>query len=329
LATDIYRPAFPAMTDNLSTSSAAVQLSLTAFLIGAGVGQVIFGPVSDRTGRVPPLVAGLAVYVAASAGAALAPTAGVLIGARLIQGLSGAAGMVIGRAVISDLAEGAQAARAFSAMMLVSGVAPVVGPLAGSTLAGSVGWRGLLWIVAVLGAISLAAVVLVVRESHRAARRPAAAGHRDSMRALLSPAYAGSALAYGFGFATMMAYISASPFVYQELIGLSAVEYGIMFGLNALGLMAVSGLSARLAHRYQARSLAWAGLLINLGAVAVLCVLACLNIHSILLAARYSSRLDPLASSLETPQPWRSPPCQVPAAPVPRSSGSSSSDSPA
>jgi DHA1 family bicyclomycin/chloramphenicol resistance-like MFS transporter len=157
LATDLYLPAFPAMTDNLSTSSAAVQLSLTAFLIGAGVGQVIFGPVSDRTGRVPPLVAGLAVYVAASAGAALAPTAGVLIGARLIQGLSGAAGMVIGRAVISDLAEGAQAARAFSAMMLVSGVAPVVGPLAGSTLAGSVGWRGLLWIVAVLGAISLAA----------------------------------------------------------------------------------------------------------------------------------------------------------------------------
>ncbi|WNY33324.1 MFS transporter [Curtobacterium flaccumfaciens] len=123
-ATDLYLPAFPQMTTELGASATAVQLTLTAFLVGVTAGQLVFGPLSDRFGRVPPLIAGAAVCVLASIAAVLAPNIGVLIAARLLQGLGGAAGMVISRAVISDLATGKSAARAFSLMMIVGGVAP-------------------------------------------------------------------------------------------------------------------------------------------------------------------------------------------------------------
>ena len=135
-ATDLYLPAFPAMVADLHTSPTAVQLTLTAFLLGLASGQLVFGPLSDRFGRVKPLVIGAAVCVLASLAAVLAPSIEVLVAARFAQGLTGAAGMVIGRAIISDLATGRAAARAFSLMMIVAGVAPIVAPLAGGFLTG-------------------------------------------------------------------------------------------------------------------------------------------------------------------------------------------------
>lgn len=120
-ATDLYLPAFPQMTTELGAGATTVQLTLTAFLVGVTAGQLVFGPLSDRFGRVPPLIAGAALCVLASVAAVFAPNIGVLIAARLLQGLGGAAGMVISRAVISDLATGKPAARAFSLMMIVGG----------------------------------------------------------------------------------------------------------------------------------------------------------------------------------------------------------------
>lgn len=285
--TDMYLPAFPAMTRELAASSAGVQLTLTAFLVGAGVGQVIFGPLSDRVGRFPPLAVGAVVFVAASAAAALAPSVPLLIAARLVQGLSGAAGMVIGRAIISDLAEGLEAARAFSMMMLVLGVAPVVAPLAGSALAGPIGWRGILWVVTGIGAVALVMVLLFVRKTRPRGSRPASApGTRRTANArlLLSRAYVGNTIAFSFGFATMMAYISASPFLYQDLMGLSTLGNGLMFGINSLALMAASGVSARLTYRFGPRRLARTGLLTTLGAVVVLAVLVAVHVPALWLA---------------------------------------------
>lgn len=286
--TDMYLPAFPAMTRELAASSADVQLTLTAFLVGAGLGQVIFGPLSDRVGRFPPLAAGAAVFVAASVAAALAPSVPVLIAARLIQGLSGAAGMVISRAIISDLAEGLEAARAFSLMMLVMGVAPVVAPLAGSALAGPIGWRGILWIVAGIGVTALAMVLLFVRETRpRAAAGPGTAARpraKAVARRLLSRAYVGNAVAFAFGFGTMMAYISSSPFLYQDLMGLSTIGNGLMFGVNSLALMAASGMSARLTYRFGPRKLAQTGLLATLSAVVVLALLVAVHVPALWLA---------------------------------------------
>lgn len=275
-ATDLYLPAFPRMVDDLQTSPTNVQLTLTAFLIGLAAGQLIFGPLSDRFGRVKPLVIGAAICVAASVVAVLAPTIEVLIAARLAQGLTGAAGMVIGRAIISDLATGRAAARAFSLMMIVGGVAPIAAPLAGGFLVEPLGWRGALAIILALVVAMLVAALVVIRETHTKERRARLRDEKASMgsplRDLTSRTYVGNLLAFGFAFAVMMAYISASPFVYQTMMGLSSAQYGAMFGVNAFGLLSMSALSARLTARREPRSIARIGLVAIL--VASLAVLA-------------------------------------------------------
>jgi DHA1 family bicyclomycin/chloramphenicol resistance-like MFS transporter len=280
-ATDLYLSAFPLMTTDLGTTATSVQLTLTAFLVGIALGQLVFGPLSDRFGRMTPLVIGSLLCLAASAVTALAPTVEILVAARFAQGITGAAGMVIGRAIISDLAVGAAAARAFSLMMVVGGVAPVVAPVLGSLLVAPLGWRGVLWVVCGLVAAMFVGVVAVVRETHPSARRAKARAERktspSALRALGSRGYAGNAVAFAFAFATMMAYISASPFVYQVMMGFTQVQYGITFGANALGLAAMSAVSARLAGRRSVRVLAGTGL--------ALCLAAAVTIGVIVLSA--------------------------------------------
>lgn len=277
-ATDLYLPAFPEMVDDLHTSPTTVQLTLTTFLIGLALGQLIFGPLSDRHGRVRPLLIGAVVCVGASVVATLAPSIEVLIAARLAQGLTGAAGMVIGRAIISDLATGRAAARAFSLMMIVGGVAPIVAPLAGGFLVGPLGWRGALAIILALVVLMLIAALIVIRETHTEERRTALRAEKGTagspLRQLLGRRYIGNVVAFGFAFAVLMAYISASPFVYQTMMGLSAAQYGAVFGINAFGLLLVSALSARLSARTEPHVLAAAGLAIVTAASVVVLALA-------------------------------------------------------
>jgi len=273
-ATDLYLPAFPLMTTALDTSATWVQLTLTAFLGGVAAGQLVFGPLSDRVGRMPPLVAGAVLCVAASVVAALAPTVEVLVAARFVQGLAGAAGMVIGRAIVSDLATGRTAARAFSLMMIVGGIAPVVAPVVGSLLMGPLGWRGLLGVVLALTVLMLVAVLAVVRETLPRERRTARAARTVAGRSGLgSRTFWGSTVAFTFAFAVMMAYISASPFLYQQMMGLGAVQYGLLFGLNALALGVVSGISGRLTATRSVPGLLRAGLVTVLVATVALAVL--------------------------------------------------------
>lgn len=274
---DLYLPAFPAMVSDLATTATGVQLSLTAFLVGAGVGQIVFGPLSDRKGRYGPLLVGVGLYVAASLVATLAPSIQVLVGARLVQGIAGAAGMVIGRAIILDVARGPEAARALNVMMLIGGIAPVAAPLAGSLLADAIGWRGLLGIVAGLGVLALLGTVLFVRETRPRAVREAEStlrGARGGLGALRSRQFLGYTAAFAFAQATMMAYISASPFVYQRMMGLSTQQFGLSFAANALGLVLMTAVSARLTRRFAVARLTAAGLVANLVAIVVITVFA-------------------------------------------------------
>lgn len=294
--TDLYLPAFPNMVTDLSTSASGVQLSLTAFLIGAGLGQLIFGPLSDRIGRRGPLIVGMTLYVVSGIAAATAPSIEILVVARLAQGMTGSAGMVIGRAMIADVARGRQAARAMSTMMTVAGVAPVVAPITGGLLAESLGWRGLLWIVTALALISLIAAVMFLPETHgrqgRDADRQAQSG--SGLRSLATRTYVGHTMAMVFSFATMMAYISASPFLYQNMMGFSSLHYAVAFAINASGIVGCTAISARLAARVEPHRLARIGMLTNLIACVVILALAVSSLPSILIAVPLFFAIAPL-----------------------------------
>ncbi|MED5373735.1 MAG: multidrug effflux MFS transporter [Myxococcota bacterium] len=284
-ATDLYLPGFPTMMESLGASASTVQLSLTAFLVGAGVGQAFFGPLSDRIGRRGPLLVGTVLFLLSSIAAALAPTAGWLIAARAAQGLSGAAGMVIGRTVVSDLSRGASAASAFSKLMMVVGVAPVLAPIAGSLLVEPLGWRGLLWVIAGIGGVIALAVIRFVPETHGPQVR-AEAGPPPTLQELKdilgTRAFLGAAGTYVLTFAALMAYISASPFLYQGLMGLSPVQYALAFGLNALSLMVMGGVTSKLTQRVKPARLARLGLTLHLLAVSAFVVMALADLNPLL-----------------------------------------------
>ncbi|MFC4063477.1 multidrug effflux MFS transporter [Actinoplanes subglobosus] len=257
VATDLYLPGFPAIGSELGVDASGVQLTLTSFLIGMAVGQLVMGPLSDRFGRRNPLIVSVVVSVVAGVACAVAPTLPLLVAARLVQGLAGAGGMVIGRAVIADLATGRAAARAFTLMLTVGGVAPVLAPSVGGVLAGPVGWRGMLWAVALLSVALLVAVIAVVPETHTPAGGTASfAGALRSVAG--SRGYRAPVAVFAFSFAVMMAYIAASPFLYQNVVGLSEIGYGVLFGVNAAGLIGAGAVAGRLVRRVDpARMIRW------------------------------------------------------------------------
>lgn len=278
LAMDMYLPALPEVTDALRAPAATVQLTLTACLAGMALGQLVVGPMSDRWGRRRPLLAGLAVYVVATALCALAPTVELLVACRLAQGLSGAAGIVIARAMVRDLYDGVAMARFFSTLMLISGVAPVVAPLIGGQILRVTDWRGVFVVLTVVGL--LLAVVVAARLPEtlpRAARHSGGVGEAlRSMRGLLAdPPFAGYLLTGGFAFAALFAYIAASPFVVQEIYGASPQTFSLLFGVNSVGLVVVGQVNGRvLVGRVRLERVLAAGLGVVVLAAAALLLMA-------------------------------------------------------
>ncbi|WP_053850516.1 multidrug effflux MFS transporter [Streptomyces sp. NRRL B-24085] len=248
LAMDMYLPSLPEVTDSLRAPAATVQLTLTACLLGMALGQLVVGPMSDRWGRRRPLLAGLLVYVVATALCALAPTVEFLVGFRLVQGLAGAAGIVIARAVVRDLYDGVAMARFFSTLMLIGGVAPIVAPLVGGQILRVTDWRGVFVVLTVVGALLAALVWARLPETLPAAERHTGgvADALHSMRRLLADLpFTGYMLTGGFAFAALFAYISASPFVVQEIYGASPQTFSLLFGVNSVGLVVVGQINGK------------------------------------------------------------------------------------
>lgn len=255
LSTDLYLPGFPRVQQEFGATASGVQLTLTGFLLGMAVGQLVFGSLSDRFGRLRPLLVGNVGAVASSMLAAVAPNLEVLIAARLFQGLCGAAGIVIARAVIVDLTKGHETARTMSLMMTVGGVAPVLAPSIGALLEGPIGWRGIMWTLALIFGLMMLSVLTVFRETlppESRGRHSIAGGFAQLFRI---PRYLGFAALFATTFAVMMAYISASSFVYQNVMGFSAVAYGALFGANAVGLITAGYVSSRLVRRWGAQTM--------------------------------------------------------------------------
>jgi len=242
MSIDMYLPALPALARNLGSDAAGVQLTLSAFFIGLSVGQLAYGPLADRIGRRPPLLAGIALFVVASAGCAMAGSLDTLIAWRALQAIGACAGMVISRAVVRDRHAPGEAARVLSLLMLIMGLAPILAPLAGGWVLEHAGWRAIFWVLVVFGLACLVAVLAWLPETRPG---PPVRGAHDEApvawyRLLADRRFLRPTLAGALAQAGMFAYISASPFVFIEVYGVPASDYGWLFGSNAVGLIAAS-----------------------------------------------------------------------------------------
>ncbi len=248
---DLYLPAFPQVEADLGVSVALVQLTLTATMIGFGFGQLIVGPWSDRIGRRLPLILATTVHVAASLAVALAPDIGWLLAARVLQGAGAAAGGVVAMAMVRDLFGGYPLVRMLSRLALVTGLAPVLAPLIGSQLLLVMPWRGLFAVLACYGVLVVVASWLLIVETLPPARR-ADPGHStlgERYRALFRDRiFIGVAIIGGFTFTGLFAYLSASSFLFQDVYGLDAQAYGIVFAANSIGVVIGVQVSSRLAR---------------------------------------------------------------------------------
>lgn len=249
----MYLPALPDIGRSLAAPVGAVQWTLTAFFLSLGFGQLLYGPVSDMVGRKLPLYGGMALFLVASVGCALAGTIETLLAWRLLQGLGAAAGMAIPRAVVRDLFTGSDAARLMSLLMLVFSVSPILAPLAGSGVIAVAGWRGVFWAVALAALVGLVLVATQLKETRPAAQRvesslgSALRGYGVLLR---DRHYLGLVLIGGCAMGGFFVYLSSSPFVLIDHYGFTPTQYSLAFSFNAVAFIGAAQFNAALAERW-------------------------------------------------------------------------------
>lgn len=273
LAIDMYLPAFPRIAEAFGAQVPDIQRTLASYFVGLALGQLVYGPLADRLGRKVPLYLGLSLFGLASAGCALAWNVGSLAGLRFVQALGGCAEMVISRAIVRDLFDDKQAAKVFSSLVLVMGLAPILAPLAGGFLAGHFGWRAIFWIHSIAGATTLLSTFLFFRESLPAAHRiRQSAGeivrtygfllrHREFML---------HAMTVSLGTAGLFAYVGGSPYVFEKIFHISEARFGLFFGPIACGIIGMSQVNGFLAGRYDIRKILRSALCVNAAAGIIL-----------------------------------------------------------
>jgi len=248
-AMDVYLPGLPALADDFGASPSAAQLTLTTYVIGLSLGQLLGGTTSDVRGRRRPLVAGMAVFTVATFACSLAPSLWALAALRLVQGAAAAVGVAIGRAVVRDLHVGAAGARYLSRLMLVVGLAPIVAPILGGQLLRFTSWRGVFVALSLFG-LALTAVSARFLPETLPRERRRAAGLAATTRAfgllLRDRRLVGFVLVVGLGGGAMLGYIAGSSFVLQDVYGASPQLYGVLFAVNALFLVAGAQINAHL-----------------------------------------------------------------------------------
>jgi MFS transporter, DHA1 family, multidrug resistance protein len=263
LSLDMYLPGLPSLTRELHATASAGQLTITACMLGLGVGQLIAGPLSDARGRRGTLLTGIVAYGIASVACAAAPTVGLLVTARLVQGMAGGFGIVVARAIVRDLSGGATAARMFALLMGITGVVPVCAPLLGGQLLLITSWRGVFVVLAALGVPLLVATAAILPET-----LPAPERHRGGLRTIVGTfgrlladrTFSPYALAFALSFAAMFAYIAGSSFVLEDIYHLSPQLFSLVFAVNSAALIALSLIGGRLVGRIGATVLLRRGL---------------------------------------------------------------------
>lgn len=252
-AIDMYLPALPSIGHDLTAPDNLVQMSLLAFFIPFAIFQLLYGPIADMYGRKLPLYIGIGLFAVASVGCALANDIQTLIAFRFLQGIGGAAGMVVPRAIVRDMHTGVQAARLMSLLMLVFSISPILAPLTGSAVIAFYGWRGVFWAVTIAALIGLILLSTQLKET-RSKEDRAGSSFRSAMAAyrylladrnFMTLSFIGS-----FGLSSFLVYLANSPFVLINHYGLTPTQYSFAFSVNAVSFFAVSQMTARLGQRF-------------------------------------------------------------------------------
>lgn len=277
LSIDMYLPALPLMAKEMNTNPTLIQLSLTFFLLGLSLGQLLAGPISDVHGRRKPLLVGLLIYFLASLFCVFGSTIWFLIILRFIQGVAASTGMVISRAVVRDLFSGTKLTKFFSLLALINGLAPIIAPIIGSQILRIAQWQGIFVVLSLIGAVMLFVVFFGFSETLPNESR-SDGGIRSILltfkNLLFNRSFIGYSLSQGFIFAAMFAYITGSPFVLQDLYGISSQVYSLIFSINGIGIVIFSQITGKLAGKVSERKLFVSGLLIAfIGAITLLIML--------------------------------------------------------
>ena len=252
LTTDMYLPSLPDIARQLNASTAQVQFTISAYLIGFALGQILYGPLSDRHGRKPVLIAAMALYCVASLACAFAPSIEMLIVARALQALGGSGGIVLTRAIVRDIYSGARAGRELSLIASVMALAPVLAPIVGGVLQTYFGWRVVFFtlVVAGLAGVGIVATVLPETLGIRAAEPVSMSSMLRSYRIVArNPAYLAYLGITSASYAGLFVWISGAAFVLQDLYGLSPFDFGVAFALGSLGYMTGAAVAARVVVR--------------------------------------------------------------------------------
>jgi DHA1 family bicyclomycin/chloramphenicol resistance-like MFS transporter len=253
MSIDMYLASLPTLERELHASASGGQATVAAFFAGLSIGQLFYGPLSDRIGRRPPVLAGIALFLVATVGCALATSLAGLVAFRALEALGACAGMVVARAVVRDRFEPRESARIFSLLMLIMGVAPILAPLLGGFILEWSGWRAIFWALFAFGAVTGVAVFLKLPET-RSAATAARALSESPLAAYLALLRNRGAVTYtlagAFVSSAMFTYIAASPTVVIEHFGVPATAFGWVFGANAVGIIGASQLNRLLLRRW-------------------------------------------------------------------------------
>jgi DHA1 family bicyclomycin/chloramphenicol resistance-like MFS transporter len=252
LTIDMYLPSFPTIANDYGTTASLVQISLTACLLGIGLGQLIIGPMSDVRGRKKPLVIFLFLYFIASILCAFAPSIYWFIGARFLQGFSAAAGLVISRAVVRDMYSGRELTKFFALLMLINNLGPILAPIIGGGILAFADWSSVFLVLGATGILLFLVVVWKLEETLPAEKRVPSSitqTFHNFGSLVKNREFAGYALTQGFMVAGIFAYVSGTPFVYQNIYGASPQLFSLLFGMNGIGIMIGTQVVGRFSDR--------------------------------------------------------------------------------
>ncbi|QBG54959.1 Bcr/CflA family drug resistance efflux transporter [Bacillus amyloliquefaciens] len=279
---DMYLPSFPEIAEDLSARASLVQLSLTACLIGLTIGQVVVGPLSDAQGRRRPLLLCIFLFALFSLFCALAPNITTLVIARFLQGFTASAGLVLSRAIVRDVFTGRELSKFFSLLMVITAVAPMVAPMTGGAilLLPFASWHTIFLFLTVIGFLLVLIIALKLKETLPPEKRiPSSIGNSvRTMGSLLKDrSFIGYALTVGFIHGGSFAYVSGTPFVYQDIYGVSPQVFSVLFGINGLAIITGSFIIGRFGGIIHEKSLLRIGVITAMTATAVLLVMTIIH----------------------------------------------------